>query len=87
MSKSVVPPVIPVKGKVKDAWCASTMGSFKFNTDGAVVGSFGPTGISGVLRNHKGEVLVEFSRSIKQLVFSRIYSNPSGVTTLKPEAK
>ncbi|KAK9003346.1 hypothetical protein V6N11_060910 [Hibiscus sabdariffa] len=39
-------------------------GSLKFNTDGAVQGSFGQAGIGGVLRDHDGKVITKFSKSI-----------------------
>ncbi|KAL4320219.1 hypothetical protein GQ457_18G011080 [Hibiscus cannabinus] len=38
--------------------------ALKFNTDGAVNGSFGDAGIGGCLRNEKSKCLISFSKSI-----------------------
>lgn len=35
----------------------------KFNVDGAAKGKAGPTGVGGVLRDHKGDVLLIFSNN------------------------
>ncbi|KAK9000988.1 hypothetical protein V6N11_082782 [Hibiscus sabdariffa] len=48
----------------KDEWEAPPAGIAKFNTNGAVKGRFGPTGVGGVLRDHSGNVLLKFSNSI-----------------------
>ncbi|XVE68767.1 hypothetical protein DITRI_Ditri09bG0096200 [Diplodiscus trichospermus] len=39
-------------------------GEVKFNVDGASLGKPGQTGIRGVLRDHQGNVIIRFSRSV-----------------------
>ncbi|KAK8492937.1 hypothetical protein V6N11_018754 [Hibiscus sabdariffa] len=53
-----------VKVPDSDEWCAPPLGCVKFNTDGTVKGSYGPTGIGGILRDHSGKVIAEFSKAI-----------------------
>ncbi|KAK9032724.1 hypothetical protein V6N11_056981 [Hibiscus sabdariffa] len=45
-------------------WGPPSVGSVKFNTDGAVKGYYGPAGIGGVLRDHNGRILMNFSKHI-----------------------
>ncbi|KAK8485704.1 hypothetical protein V6N13_089148 [Hibiscus sabdariffa] len=45
-------------------WSVPLEGLVKFNIDGPVAGSFSMARIGGILRNHKGEVMAEFSKSI-----------------------
>ncbi|KAL4360531.1 hypothetical protein GQ457_04G030100 [Hibiscus cannabinus] len=47
-----------------DEWNFPHFGFVKFNIDGAVKGSYGLAGIGGVLRDHSGKILAEFSKSI-----------------------
>ncbi|GMJ08610.1 hypothetical protein HRI_004530200 [Hibiscus trionum] len=56
---------VQVKNLSKDSgWSTPLAGSLKFNTNGAVMGHFGEAGIGGILRNHLGETIVKFSKSI-----------------------
>ncbi|KAE8701102.1 hypothetical protein F3Y22_tig00110548pilonHSYRG00227 [Hibiscus syriacus] len=58
---------MPSKIKALDnysEWLAPPLGRLKFNTDGAVYGSFDQAGIDGVLRDHLGSTVVKFSKSI-----------------------
>ncbi|KAE8693020.1 hypothetical protein F3Y22_tig00110819pilonHSYRG00174 [Hibiscus syriacus] len=43
-------------------WSKPPSGFLKFNVDGAVRGSFGAAGVGGILRDHKGKILAEFSK-------------------------
>ncbi|KAK8596181.1 hypothetical protein V6N12_064680 [Hibiscus sabdariffa] len=45
-------------------WCAHLVGSFKFNVDGVLYGSFGPDGIGGIFRDHPGKIILKFSKSV-----------------------
>ncbi|KAK9038155.1 hypothetical protein V6N11_023042 [Hibiscus sabdariffa] len=45
-------------------WRAPKAGCAKFNVDAAVKGGVGVAGIGGVLRDHTGNVLSSFSKSI-----------------------
>ncbi|KAE8698414.1 hypothetical protein F3Y22_tig00110597pilonHSYRG00143 [Hibiscus syriacus] len=49
---------------VRSSWVAPGLDVVKFNTDGEVSGNFGPAGIGGLLANHKGDCLIQFSKSI-----------------------
>ncbi|KAL4310103.1 hypothetical protein GQ457_01G025620 [Hibiscus cannabinus] len=48
----------------KIAWKPPSKGEVKFNTDGAVIGSFGEAGIGGCMRNDWSRCLVIFSKSV-----------------------
>ena len=52
----------PLKERRSVFWSPPPNGVLKFNVDGASRGKPGPTGIGGVLRNNKGEVLLMFSK-------------------------
>eukprot|EP00268_Persea_americana_P009152 TRINITY_DN13625_c0_g1_i4.p1 TRINITY_DN13625_c0_g1~~TRINITY_DN13625_c0_g1_i4.p1 ORF type:complete len:159 (-),score=28.79 TRINITY_DN13625_c0_g1_i4:37-513(-) len=52
------------KEKMKVCRCLPPYGVLKFNVDGAAKGKPGLTGIEGVLRNHKGEVIYMFSKHV-----------------------
>ena len=54
---------LPVKSKVRMAssWQAPQVGTVKFNVDGSALGSPGETGIGGVLRNARKEIIGFFS--------------------------
>ncbi|XVF77973.1 hypothetical protein PTKIN_Ptkin14bG0090800 [Pterospermum kingtungense] len=45
-------------------WIPPSEGMVKFNVDGSSFGKPGPAGIGGVLRNHKGNELMSFSKHI-----------------------
>ncbi|KAL4295515.1 hypothetical protein GQ457_12G025940 [Hibiscus cannabinus] len=45
-------------------WIAPEKGSVKFNTDGAVEGSYGEAGIGGCLRDENSKTLLYFSMSV-----------------------
>ncbi|KAK9046462.1 hypothetical protein V6N11_052349 [Hibiscus sabdariffa] len=47
-----------------DEWIVPPFGFVKFNTNGAVKGSYGMAGIGGLLRDYSGKILAEFSKSI-----------------------
>ncbi|KAL4318179.1 hypothetical protein GQ457_18G008490 [Hibiscus cannabinus] len=48
----------------KSDWNPPDSGELKFNTDGAVSGSFGEAGIGGCLRNNNARCLKTFSKSV-----------------------
>ncbi|KAL4376105.1 hypothetical protein GQ457_02G020460 [Hibiscus cannabinus] len=50
--------------KKRGSWVAPPAGYFKFNVDASVSGSYGATGIGGILRNHVGLPLFKFVESI-----------------------
>ncbi|XVF88973.1 hypothetical protein PTKIN_Ptkin19aG0094400 [Pterospermum kingtungense] len=52
------------KERARSTWCHPDFGTLKFNVDGSSLGKPGPAGIGGILRNHLGEVLIRFSKSI-----------------------
>ncbi|XVE77673.1 hypothetical protein DITRI_Ditri13aG0081000 [Diplodiscus trichospermus] len=45
-------------------WINPAVGYMKFNVDGSSLGKPGPAGIGGILRNHQGEEVIRFSKSI-----------------------
>ena len=47
-----------------EVWCPPARGLLKFNVDGAARGKPGPAGVGGVLRDHKGDVLLMFSKNV-----------------------
>lgn len=52
------------KGQRVVSWRPPPLGTLKFNVDSAARGKLGPTGMGGVLRNCKGEVLFLFSKHV-----------------------
>ncbi|XP_022774106.1 uncharacterized protein LOC111316412 [Durio zibethinus] len=45
-------------------WTPPPLGAWKINVDGSAIGKRGPTGIGGVVENHKGQILLLFSKHI-----------------------
>lgn len=54
----------PIKGRRIAQWSPPPLSVLKFNVDEATRGKPGPTGIGGVLRNNKGEVLFRLSKNV-----------------------
>ncbi|GMI66182.1 hypothetical protein HRI_000287500 [Hibiscus trionum] len=54
--KAIKPPI--------GSWVAPPFGVLKFNVDASVLGRFGLGGVGGILRDHKGNHLLKFSRCI-----------------------
>ncbi|OMO58103.1 hypothetical protein CCACVL1_25585 [Corchorus capsularis] len=52
------------KEAVQASWKKPDFGVLKFNVDGAAKGKPGLAGICGILRNHQGNTLAKFSKSI-----------------------
>src|ERR1044072_5845772 len=50
-----------VKTRVRTIWVPPQLGAVKFNVDGSALGSPGVTGIGGVLRNSRKEIIGFFS--------------------------
>ncbi|XVE48611.1 hypothetical protein DITRI_Ditri01bG0015200 [Diplodiscus trichospermus] len=50
--------------RIGTIWLKPPAGSAKFNVDGSALGKPGPAGIGGVLRDHQGDELIRFSKSI-----------------------
>ncbi|EOY15546.1 Uncharacterized protein TCM_034566 [Theobroma cacao] len=57
---------LPKKGQERKGiqWDKPRYGQMKFNVDGAARGCPGPAGIGGILRDHRGEVKIIFSKLI-----------------------
>ncbi|KAK9035190.1 hypothetical protein V6N11_077238 [Hibiscus sabdariffa] len=57
--------IIPNRFRIlPSSWIPPPQGYLKFNTDGAVKGSYGDAGIGGCLRNDKSQCLISFSNSV-----------------------
>ncbi|XVE56796.1 hypothetical protein DITRI_Ditri04bG0039600 [Diplodiscus trichospermus] len=52
------------KRRAISSWTILAAGEVKFNVDGASLGKPGQAGIGGVLRDHQGNVIIRFSRSV-----------------------
>ncbi|XVF78436.1 hypothetical protein PTKIN_Ptkin14bG0132900 [Pterospermum kingtungense] len=50
--------------RLEAIWAKPLVGTVKFNVDGSAIGKPGPAGIGGVLRNHFGDELIRFSKSV-----------------------
>ncbi|OMO61164.1 Endonuclease/exonuclease/phosphatase [Corchorus capsularis] len=50
--------------RVVSPWIKPPIGYLKFNVDGSARGKPGPGGIGGILRDHEGNCMVEFSKSV-----------------------
>ncbi|EOY23054.1 Uncharacterized protein TCM_015057 [Theobroma cacao] len=59
---------LPKKGQERKGiqWDKPRYGQMKFNVDGAARGCPRPTGIGGILRDHRGEVKIIFSKPISE---------------------
>ncbi|KAE8734152.1 hypothetical protein F3Y22_tig00000778pilonHSYRG00235 [Hibiscus syriacus] len=58
---------LPLKRRgrpLNGSWIAPLIDNFKFNIDAAIRGYVGLAGIGGIPRNHKGDILIRFLRSI-----------------------
>ncbi|XVE78573.1 hypothetical protein DITRI_Ditri13aG0156700 [Diplodiscus trichospermus] len=63
------PNLISVRGRdiaarIHTCWTKPVEGSLKFNVDGSALGQPGPAGIGGVLRDHKANIKLVFSKSV-----------------------
>ncbi|KAK3224934.1 hypothetical protein Dsin_004796 [Dipteronia sinensis] len=64
LSRELVVLIGPWIWKVKCPWSPPLDGTLKFNVDGLSRGNLGPSGIGGIMRNSKGDILCMFSSYI-----------------------